>query len=31
MSETQLTGRILAFGRLPFEFDPGSSARLHEP
>lgn len=30
MSETLLTGRILAFDRSPFEGDPGYAARLHE-
>lgn len=30
MSDTLLTGRILAFDRSPFDGDPGSAARLHE-
>jgi guanine deaminase len=30
MSDTLLTGRILAFDRSPFDGDPGTSARLHE-
>ena len=30
MSDTLLTGRILAFDRSPFDGDAGGAARLHE-